>query len=189
MVSPSCLQAVSGIVRAVRGRCCLQGEPIHVTGKKGRCQRSCGSVVCPCPGKTASIWALVVKFDEARNSILRLFTAIRNYLNGVCLDISTRSARDAAEKIEKYGHFAPPNHRLEDGERFLRRATSRKSCARKWSAIPWFLFIGSTDRLMSAAIGIHYTSAFIEMRDAGKRVLLVSVELDEIRSLSRTGSW
>ena len=54
----------------------------------------------------------------------------------------------------------------------------------KWNAIPVFLIIGQPTRGVDVGAIEFIHKRIIEMRDAGKAVLLVSVELDEIRSLS-----
>jgi len=172
------LQAVSGIRRAVRGKVLLQGEPIHVTGKADAAElRQRGLAHVP---EDRQHMGLVLKFDESENSILG-YHGDPKYLNGVFLDIDA-IRKDAAEKIEKYD-IRPPNPRLKTAN-FSGGNQQKIVLAREMERDPVVLVIGQPTRGVDVGAIEFIHKRIIEMRDAGKAVLLVSVELDEIRSLS-----
>ncbi|OCW58054.1 ABC transporter ATP-binding protein [Hoeflea olei] len=172
------LQAVSGIRRAVNGRVLLKGEPIHVTGKADPSElRHRGLAHVP---EDRQHMGLVLSFDESENSILGYHDDPR-YLNGAFLDIDAIRA-DAAEKIEKYD-IRPPNPRLKTAN-FSGGNQQKIVLAREMERDPQVLIIGQPTRGVDVGAIEFIHKRIIEMRDAGKAVLLVSVELDEIRSLS-----
>jgi ABC-type uncharacterized transport system ATPase subunit len=90
--------------------------------------------------------------------------------------------KDAAEKIEKYD-IRPPNCRLKTAN--FSGGNQQKIVLRaRWNATRPFLIVGQPTRGVDVGAIEFIHKRIIEMRDAGKAVLLVSVELDEIRSLS-----
>ena len=123
---------------------------------------------------------LVLKFDESENSILGYHDDAK-YLNGMFLNIDA-IRKDAAEKIEKYD-IRPPNPRLKTAN-FSGGNQQKIVLAREMERDPSVLIIGQPTRGVDVGAIEFIHKRIIEMRDAGKAVLLVSVELDEIRSLS-----
>jgi ABC-type uncharacterized transport system ATPase subunit len=123
---------------------------------------------------------LVLKFDESENSILGYHDDPK-YLNGVFLNIDA-IRKDAADKIEKYD-IRPPNPRLKTAN-FSGGNQQKIVLAREMERDPAVLVIGQPTRGVDVGAIEFIHKRIIEMRDAGKAVLLVSVELDEIRSLA-----
>jgi simple sugar transport system ATP-binding protein len=156
----------------------LNGKPIDVTGHADPGElRSRGLAHVP---EDRHHVGLVLKFDEAENGILGYHNDKR-YLNGVFLDTKAIQA-DAEEKIKKYD-IRPPNPRLKTAN-FSGGNQQKIVLAREMERGPDVLIIGQPTRGVDVGAIEFIHKRIIEMRDQGKAVLLVSVELDEIRALS-----
>ncbi len=172
------LEAISGIRRAVSGTVLLNGKPIDVTGHADPGDlRNRGLAHVP---EDRHHVGLVLKFDEAENGILGYHNDKR-YLNGVFLDTKAIQV-DAEEKIKKYD-IRPPNPRLKTAN-FSGGNQQKIVLAREMERGPDVLIIGQPTRGVDVGAIEFIHKRIIEMRDQGKAVLLVSVELDEIRALS-----
>ena len=90
--------------------------------------------------------------------------------------------QDALEKIEKYD-IRPPDCRLRTAN-FSGGNQQKIVLAREMEQDPSVLIVAQPTRGVDVGAIEFIHRRIIEMRDAGKAVLLVSVELDEIRSLS-----
>ncbi len=123
---------------------------------------------------------LVTAFEESENSILGYHDDPR-YLSGPFLNIEAIRA-DALEKIEKYD-IRPPDHRLKTAN-FSGGNQQKIVLAREMERDPDILLVGQPTRGVDIGAIEFIHRQLIAMRDAGKAILLVSVELDEIRSLS-----
>ncbi|UHS57920.1 ABC transporter ATP-binding protein [Agrobacterium vaccinii] len=123
---------------------------------------------------------LVLKFEEYENSILGYHRDDR-YGKGMFLNPEA-IRKDAVEKIEKYD-IRPPNARLKTAN-FSGGNQQKIVVAREIERDPKMLIIGQPTRGVDIGAIEFIHRRIIEMRDAGKAILLVSVELDEIRSLS-----
>jgi len=123
---------------------------------------------------------LVLKFEECENAVLGYH---RNpaYCNGPLLDLDA-IRKDAIEKIEKYD-IRPPNPRLKTAS-FSGGNQQKIVVAREIGRDPNMLIIGQPTRGVDIGAIEFVHRRIVEMRDAGKAILLVSVELDEIRALS-----
>ena len=172
------LEAIAGIRRAETGRVLLMGKPIGVTGSADPAElRERGLAHVP---EDRHHMGLVLKFEESENSILGYHDDHR-YLNGAFLNIDAIRG-DAAAKIEKYD-IRPPNCRLKTAN-FSGGNQQKIVLAREFERDPPVLIIGQPTRGVDVGAIEFIHKRIIEMRDAGKAVLLVSVELDEIRSLA-----
>ncbi len=172
------LEAIAGIVPAETGRVLLDGEPINVTGGADPALlREKGMVHVP---EDRHHMGLVLPFEEYENSILGYHNQ-EQYLSGAFLNIDAIRA-DAKEKIEQYD-IRPPNPRLKTAN-FSGGNQQKIVLAREMEQDPVVLLIGQPTRGVDVGAIEFIHKRIIEMRDAGKAVLLVSVELDEIRSLS-----
>jgi len=172
------LEAISGIRRAVSGEVLLNGQPVDVTGHADPGDlRNRGLAHVP---EDRHHVGLVLKFDEAENGILGYHNDKR-YLNGVFLDTKAIQA-DAEEKIKKYD-IRPPNPRLRTAN-FSGGNQQKIVLAREMERGPDVLIIGQPTRGVDVGAIEFIHKRIVEMRDQGKAVLLVSVELDEIRALS-----
>jgi len=123
---------------------------------------------------------LVLPFEENENSALG-YHGDEQFLSGPFLQIDAMR-EDAIDKIEKYD-IRPPNPRLKTAN-FSGGNQQKIVLAREMERDPDVLLIGQPTRGVDVGAIEFIHRRIIEMRDAGKAVLLVSVELDEIRSLS-----
>jgi simple sugar transport system ATP-binding protein len=172
------LEAITGMRRAASGSVTLNGEDVHVTGKARPDElRARGLAHVP---EDRQHTGLVLKFDEAENSILG-YQGDAKYGRGGLLNIDAIRT-DAAAKMEQYD-IRPPNPRLKTAN-FLGGNQQKIVLAREMERNPVVLVIGQPTRGVDVGAIEFIHKRIIEMRDQGKAILLVSVELDEIRSLA-----
>ena len=172
------IEAIAGIRRAENGRVLLDGEPIGVTGHADPALlRKRGMAHVP---EDRHHMGLVLAFEESENTILGYHDQ-EAYLNGPMLDLDGIRT-DARSKIEKYD-IRPPNCRLKTAN-FSGGNQQKIVLAREMEQDPKVLIVAQPTRGVDVGAIEFIHKRIIEMRDAGKAVLLVSVELDEIRSLS-----
>ncbi|MGE0501239.1 MAG: ABC transporter ATP-binding protein [Rhizobiaceae bacterium] len=172
------LEAISGIRRAVSGKVTMDGRPIAVTGTAEPAElRERGLAHVP---EDRHHVGLVLPFEENENSILGYHDQPA-YLKGPFLNVDAIIA-DASEKIEKYD-IRPANPRLRTAN-FSGGNQQKIVLAREMEQDPGVLIVGQPTRGVDVGAIEFIHKRLISMRDQGKAVLLVSVELDEIRSLS-----
>jgi len=172
------LEAISGIRRAASGTVLLSGSAIDVTGDADPAElRKRGLAHVP---EDRHHVGLVLKFDESENAILGYHDDPK-YRKGFLLDVDAIRA-DAEEKIAAYD-IRPPNPRLKTAN-FSGGNQQKIVLAREMERGPEVLIIGQPTRGVDVGAIEFIHKRIIEMRDQGKAVLLVSVELDEIRALS-----
>jgi simple sugar transport system ATP-binding protein len=123
---------------------------------------------------------LVVAFEEWENSALGYHGDPR-FLNGPLLDILA-IRNDARAKIAQYD-IRPPNCRLKTAN-FSGGNQQKIVLAREMERDPSVLLVGQPTRGVDigAIEAIH--RRMIEARDRGLAILLISAELNELRSLS-----
>ena len=169
------LEAIAGIRKPHSGEIFLDGQPIDKADPARL--RELGLAHIP---EDRHHMGLVLKFEEYENSVLG-YHRNPGYSKGPLLDLDA-IRRDAMEKIEKYD-IRPPNPRLKTAN-FSGGNQQKIVVAREIERDPTALIIGQPTRGVDIGAIEFIHRRIIEMRDAGKAILLVSVELDEIRSLS-----
>lgn len=172
------LETISGIRPAVSGTVMMDGKPIDVTGAADPGElRDRGLAHVP---EDRHYVGLVLPFEEYENSILGYHDR-PEYLNGPFLNIEAIRA-DAKKKIGQYD-IRPSNERLKTAN-FSGGNQQKIVLAREMEKDPGVLIIGQPTRGVDVGAIEFIHKRLIDMRDQGRAVLLVSVELDEIRSLS-----
>ncbi|MER9233275.1 ABC transporter ATP-binding protein [Mesorhizobium sp. M0622] len=172
------LEAISGIRRAVSGSVTLDGKPIDLTGAADPGElRERGLAHVP---EDRHHVGLVLAFEENENSILG-YQDDERYLKGPFLNIDA-IRNDARDKIVKYD-IRPADCRLKTAN-FSGGNQQKIVLAREMEQDPGVLIVGQPTRGVDVGAIEFIHKRLIAMRDQGKAVLVVSVELDEIRSLS-----
>jgi simple sugar transport system ATP-binding protein len=172
------MEAITGARKAVSGNIYLNGSLIDLTGFADSADlRKQGLAHVP---EDRHHVALVLPFEENENSILG-YHVDKAYLNGPFLNIDAIRS-DAREKIEKYD-IRPADCRLKTAN-FSGGNQQKIVLARELERDPDVLVVGQPTRGVDVGAIEFIHKRLIAMRDQGKAVLLVSVELDEIRSLS-----
>ena len=123
---------------------------------------------------------LVTAFEEWENAILG-YQDDPAYGKGWILDIDAARAK-ARERIAQFD-IRPANERLKTAN-FSGGNQQKIVLAREMSSNPDVLIVGQPTRGVDIGAIEFIHNQIIKMRDAGKAILLVSVELDEIRSLA-----
>ncbi|AXS39210.1 ABC transporter ATP-binding protein [Breoghania sp. L-A4] len=172
------LEAIAGIRRAVSG--CIRVDGRDVTSD-GDCDparmRAAGVGHVP---EDRHRMGLVNAFAEYENAVLG-YQDDPKYGEGIFLDIDAMRD-DAREKIEKYD-IRPPSCLLRTAS-FSGGNQQKIVLAREIERDPVVLLVGQPTRGVDIGAIEFIHKRLIELRDAGKGILLVSVELDEIRMLS-----
>ena len=154
------------------------GRPVAVTGGADPADlRERGMAHVP---EDRHHMGLVLPFEENENAILG-YHRQKKYLKGPFLDIDA-IRQDAREKIEKYD-IRPADCRLKTAN-FSGGNQQKIVLSREMEQDPDVLIVGQPTRGVDVGAIEFIHRRLVEMRDKGKAVLLVSVELDEIRSLS-----
>ncbi len=169
------LEAIAGIRKPSSGEILIEGKPI-ANADPARL-RELGLAHIP---EDRHHMGLVLKFEEYENAVLG-YHRDPKYGKGALLDLKAIQA-EAVEKIEKYD-IRPPNPRLKTAN-FSGGNQQKIVVAREIERDPKALIIGQPTRGVDIGAIEFIHRRIVEMRDASKAILLVSVELDEIRSLS-----
>ncbi len=172
------LEAISGMRKASGGRLFVKGKEIVIEGDAGAARlRDVGMAHVP---EDRQELGLIVEFEQWENAILG-YQDDDKYGQGIFLSI-TAAQEEAKRHIEKFD-IRPANHRLKVAN-FSGGNQQKIVLAREMSRDPDVLIVGQPTRGVDIGAIEFIHNQIIAMRDAGKAVLLVSVELDEIRSLS-----
>lgn len=170
------LEAVSGIVPPATGHISINGTKLSDRGDPAEA-RHLGLAHVP---EDRLRMGLVKTFEENENSVLGYHDA-DNIGGNVVLSVDAVRT-NAREHIEKYD-IRPPNCRLKTAN-FSGGNQQKIVIAREMEQNPDVLLVGQPTRGVDIGAIEFIHKRLIEMRDAGKAVLLVSVELDEIFGLS-----
>ncbi len=171
------LESITGMRDQKSGTVKLKGTPLSLDGDDGaRRAREAGLAHVP---EDRLRMGLVPTFEEWENSILG-YQDQDQYGRGM-LDIAAARAQ-AGERMKAYD-IRPPNVRLKTAN-FSGGNQQKIVLAREMESDPDVLIVGQPTRGVDIGAIEFIHNQIIKMRDAGKAILLVSVELDEIRSLS-----
>jgi ABC-type uncharacterized transport system ATPase subunit len=172
------LEAIAGMRDLRGGRVTIKGAPLDTRGDDGASRaRAAGLAHVP---EDRQRMGLVTAFEEWENSILG-YQDSPEYGSGMLLDIA--GARRQAEERIKLFDVRPPNSRLKTSL-FSGGNQQKIVLAREMERDPDVLIIGQPTRGVDIGAIEFIHNEIIKMRDEGKAILLVSVELDEIRSLA-----
>ncbi|MGV3651900.1 MAG: ABC transporter ATP-binding protein [Devosia sp.] len=172
------LECIAGMRDPVSGEIRLAGDKISLKGDDGgRKARLAGLAHVP---EDRQRMGLVTSFEAWENSILG-YEYTEQFGRGPMLDI--KAARAHAEERIRTFDVRPPNPRLKTAN-FSGGNQQKIVLARELGQDPDVLIVGQPTRGVDIGAIEFIHKQIIAMRDAGKAILLVSVELDEIRSLS-----
>jgi general nucleoside transport system ATP-binding protein len=172
------LESIAGMRDQQSGEVMLNGKALSLEGDDGAARaRLAGLAHVP---EDRQRMGLVTPFEEWENNILG-YQNDKAYGAGFVLDIPA-ARRQAAERMKLYD-IRPPNPRLKTAS-FSGGNQQKIVLAREMEHDPSVLVIGQPTRGVDIGAIEFIHNQLIKMRDAGKAILLVSVELDEIRSLS-----
>jgi simple sugar transport system ATP-binding protein len=172
------LEAVSGMRDQSAGTVRLKGTPLSLEGDDGAHRaRRAGLAHVP---EDRQRMGLVTAFEEWENNMLG-YEDDPAYGKGIILDGNAARAQ-ARERIGKFD-IRPANERLKTAS-FSGGNQQKIVLAREMERNPDVLIVGQPTRGVDIGAIEFIHNQIIKMRDAGKAILLVSVELDEIRSLS-----
>jgi len=172
------LEAVAGMRAPLLGNVTVNGNAVSFHGDDGAARlRRAGLAHVP---EDRHRMGLVTDFEEWENNILG-YQDEPQYGKGALLDIGV-ARREAVERIKKFD-IRPANPRLKTAN-FSGGNQQKIVLAREMENDPDVLVVGQPTRGVDIGAIEFIHNQIIKMRDAGKAILLVSVELDEIRSLA-----
>jgi simple sugar transport system ATP-binding protein len=172
------LAALTGMHAPSKGAVRLNGQDVMAGGyRDARQMRRMGIAHVP---EDRSHEGLVTTFDAAENVILG-YHDDAVYNRGVLLDRKT--VVETCARFMKDFDVRPPNPLLKAAN-FSGGNQQKIIVAREMERDPDLLVVGQPTRGVDIGAIEFIHRRLIEMRDAGKAILLVSVELDEILSLS-----
>lgn len=170
------LEAISGMRDQSSGQVIVNGQPVSAFGDDGAARlREAGLAHVP---EDRLRMGLVTNFFEWENAILGYQN---DYGQGLALDVGKAKA-EARERIAQYD-IRPANTDLKSAN-FSGGNQQKIVLAREMERNPDVLIVGQPTRGVDIGAIEFIHNQIIKMRDAGKAILLVSVELDEIRALS-----
>ncbi len=173
------LEVLGGFQRAT-GTIKVNGEEIDLTGKHsdGQSRRARGIAHVP---EDRQGEGLILEF-EAWENIAFGYHHDRKYQKNRFLMDNGAIKEDAAGKMERFD-VRPPNPRLQ-AKNFSGGNQQKIVVAREIERNPDLLLVGQPTRGVDIGAIEFIHKQIIALRDQGKAILLVSVELDEILSLS-----
>ncbi|MBO6717715.1 MAG: ABC transporter ATP-binding protein [Rhizobiaceae bacterium] len=172
------LETIAGIRTAESGTVTLLGTEIDISGETDPGDlRDRGLAHVP---EDRHHVGLVLQFEENENSVLGYHDEAK-YVKGPFLD-RDKIVTEAEANMKKYD-IRPANPHLKTAN-FSGGNQQKIVLARELEQDPDVLIVGQPTRGVDVGAIEFIHRRLIDMRDQGKAVLLVSVELDEIRSLS-----
>ncbi|NPD17109.1 ABC transporter ATP-binding protein [Xinfangfangia sp. D13-10-4-6] len=176
------LSILGGMTRPgekVSGHVTMGGQPLPITGKaaNGKARREAGIAHVP---EDRHHHGLILDFTAWENVALGYDDDPR-YGRGMLLD-NGALREDAARKMQTWD-VRPPIHTLA-AKNFSGGNQQKIVLAREIEQDPTVLLIGQPTRGVDIGAIEFIHKQIVALRDQGKAILLVSVELDEIMSLS-----
>jgi simple sugar transport system ATP-binding protein len=173
------LEVLGGMIAAQDGTVTLHNQDIDLTGKysDGQSRRARGIGHVP---EDRQVEGLIMPFEAWENVAFGYHKDPR-YQAGILMDNAAIKA-DCADKMERYD-VRPPNPRL-PARNFSGGNQQKIVVAREMDRMPDLLLVGQPTRGVDIGAIEFIHKQIIALRDQGKAVLLVSVELDEIMGLS-----
>ena len=173
------LEALGGIARAT-GRITLNGVelPLSGAGADGRARRAAGVAHVP---EDRQHLGLIMDFAAWENVAFGYHDAPEYQKNPLFMDNDALRS-DTAKKMERFD-VRPPIPTLA-AKSFSGGNQQKIVVAREIERNPDLLLIGQPTRGVDIGAIEFIHKQIVALRDQGKAILLVSVELDEIRSLS-----
>ena len=158
----------------------INGEPIDLTGRHsdGRTRRARGIAHVP---EDRQREGLIMDFAAWENMIFGYHDDPACQKNALLMD-NEAIRREAAAKMDRFD-VRPPNPMLA-AKNFSGGNPQKIVLAREIERSPEQLLVGHPTRGLDIGAIEFIHQRIIELRDAGKAILLVSVELDEIMSMS-----
>lgn len=173
------LETLAGIRRAACGTMILNGEKIDLGNSSLDAADMRGKNMGHVPEDRHRM-GLINSFCEYENSILG-YHRDPAYSKGLLMDLAA-IRKNAVEEIAKYD-IRPPDPMLKTAN-FSGGNQQKIVLAREIERDPDVLLVGQPTRGVDIGAIEFIHKRLIELRDEGKAILLVSVELDEIRGLS-----
>lgn len=172
------METIAGMRVPEAGSIEINGKKVEISGDDGAAQmRDMGLAHVP---QDRQKMGLVTSFEEWENSILGYEGDVK-YGTQPFLSISA-AKKEANERIEQYD-IRPPNARLTTAN-FSGGNQQKIVLARELERDLEVLIVGQPTRGVDIGAIEFIHNRLIKMRDEGAAVLLISVELDEIRALS-----
>ncbi|MDM7933340.1 ABC transporter ATP-binding protein [Tabrizicola sp.] len=173
------LEALGGMIRAT-GKITLNGADLPLSGKgaDGQSRRSAGIAHVP---EDRHHHGLILDFSAWENVAFGYFNEPEYQKNSLFMD-NDALRDDTRKKMEKYD-VRPPDCWL-PAKSFSGGNQQKIVVAREMEQNPELLLIGQPTRGVDIGAIEFIHKQIVALRDAGKAILLVSVELDEIMSLS-----
>ena len=174
------LLEVLGGISAATGTVRMNGEEIDLTGARsdGQSRRARGIAHVP---EDRQHLGLIMEFFAWENTIFGYHHDAAYQKNAVLMDNAAIRAETQA-KMDRFD-VRPPNPNL-PAKSFSGGNQQKIVCAREIEQNPDLLLVGQPTRGVDIGAIEFIHRRLIGMRDAGKAILLVSVELDEIMSLA-----
>jgi simple sugar transport system ATP-binding protein len=173
------LEVLGGMIPAKSGTVTVRNEQIDVSGKhsNGQTRRARGIGHVP---EDRQDEGLIMAFEAWENTAFG-YHKDPKYNHGLLMDNAAIKA-DCADKMERYD-VRPPNPRL-PARNFSGGNQQKIVVAREMDRAPDILLVGQPTRGVDIGAIEFIHKEILRLRDEGKAILLVSVELDEIMGLS-----
>jgi ABC-type uncharacterized transport system ATPase subunit len=173
------LLEVLGGYRTAQGQILVNGAPIDISGRNadGQSRRKHGIAHVP---EDRQREGLIMDFAAWENIAFGYHTD-KKYQSGVFMN-NAAIKQDASEKMQRFD-VRPPNHNL-TAKSFSGGNQQKLVLAREIERDPDILLVGQPTRGVDIGAIEFIHQQIMTLRERGKAILLVSVELEEIMSLS-----